>query len=61
MLKFISHFTSVDGTTDNGSLPASGKVVPQAPDEEVKRFCYKQNLPFKVVEEQSPSTTAVAV
>ena len=35
LLKFISHFTSVDGTTDNGSLPVSGKVVPQAPDEEV--------------------------
>jgi len=32
-----------------------------APDEEVKRFCHRQNIPFKVVEEQSPSTTAVAV
>ena len=35
LLKFNSYFTSVDGTTDNGSLPVSGKVVPQAPDEEV--------------------------
>jgi len=35
LLKFISHFTSVDGTSANGSLPVSGKVVPQAPDEEV--------------------------
>ena len=30
-----SHFTSVNGTTDNESLPVSGKVVPQAPDDEV--------------------------
>ena len=35
LLKFNSYFTSVDGTSDNGSLPVSGKVVPQAPDEEV--------------------------
>ena len=35
LLKFNSYFTSVDGTTDNGSLPVSGKVAPQAPDEEV--------------------------
>ena len=34
-LKLIPDFTSVDGTSDNGSLPVSGKVVPQAPDEEV--------------------------
>mgnify|MGYP007090054613 FL=1 len=35
LLKFNSYFTSVDVTSDNGSLPVSGKVVPQAPDEEV--------------------------
>ena len=45
LLKFNSYFTSVDGTSDNGSLPVSGKVVPQAPNEEVCRFCHRQNLP----------------
>ena len=43
--KVYLYFTSVDGTSDNGSLPVSEKVVPQAPDEEVCRFCHRQNLP----------------
>ena len=35
LLKFISRFTSVDGTSNNDSIPVSGKVAPRAPDEEV--------------------------
>ena len=52
LLKFISHFTSVDGTSFSGSLPVSGKVVPQAPDEEV-------NLPPKVWEGLAPPIHSV--
>ena len=29
LLKFISRFTSVDGTSNNDSIPVSGKVAPQ--------------------------------
>ena len=35
LTNFIFYFMSIDGTSANGSLPVSGKVVPQAPDEEV--------------------------